>query len=214
VKKPSFMALLIGPPEHGKTSAAAELAEQRLVAGSFVLAQDPDREFGRFCVRYASAEEFLVAVAAAAKQGRTLAGGASFRTISPDKLLALAVELGELWNRGDEDAGVRQPICIVVNEVSEFEESGSTHIGKGLYAALSQRRHLGLEPIFAMQDPTQLPAKVFGYATEIHLFRHSRHDVVLELERRLGREKGDLVALLDLPAHQRAIWRPVVGFQS
>src|SRR5262245_53030423 len=120
------MAVILGPPGHGKSSLAAELAEARLRAGSFVLVQDANREFGRFCVPYADERAFLAAVAAARAEGKRLPGGAAF-PLPADRVLALAVSLGDQWNRSK--GTVTQPICFVVNETTSFEQSGSTWVG-------------------------------------------------------------------------------------
>lgn len=200
-EKPDFLALLIGPPKHGKSSLAAEYAEQRLRAGSVVLVQDLNREFSRFCKHYNTEAEFLAVVAAAERAGTTFPGGAAF-PLSADRVLALALQLGRTWNQAH--GSVRQPICFVVNEVTSFVQSGPTHAGHDLSEAIFQRRHLGLEMIFAMQHAAQLPQLVFEPATVVRMFRQARRDRIQLLEQVLGLERGALEGLSAAPRHVAA----------
>jgi hypothetical protein len=134
--------------------------------------------------------------------------GAAFAR-SADEVLALAVQLGTQWNlrRGS----VHAPICVVVNETTTFEGSGSTHVGIDLGRAIAQRRHLGLEFIACMQHAAQLPASVFEFATEVHMFRQKRVERVVTLEKTLGENPGALAGLADLPKHRFGSWRPDDG---
>lgn len=206
--KVDFMALLVGPPGHGKSSLAAELAEARLREGRWVLAQDTNREFGRFCAPYESPRAFLDRCAQAAKDQQPMPRGASFARPADD-VLALAVQIGTEWNlrRGS----VHAPICVVVNETTTFEGSGSTHVGVDLGRTVAQRRHLGIELILCMQHAAQLPASVFEFATEVHAFRQKRADRIVTLEKTLGENAGALLGLSDLGKHRFATWRPDAG---
>ncbi len=208
--KVDFFALVVGPPGHGKSSHAAKLAEARLREGRWVLAQDTNREFGRFCVEYKSVRAFIEGLAAGARDGHSMPRGAAFAT-SADEVLALAVQLGEQWNRSG--GAVQSPICVVVNETTSFESSGSTHVGVGLSRAVSQRRHLGLEMVLCMQHLAQLPGAVFEAATEVHLFRQKRAKRLASLEDLLGEPEGTLAGLRDLPKHRFATWVPELGLR-
>ena len=117
IPKVNLFALLIGPPAHGKTSLAAELARGRLEAGRWVLAQDTNHEMTHLCARYETSQEFLRALARASESGEAIPAGAAFPCAGDqgaDELLTLAVELGEQWNRAA--GGTRKPICVIVNE--------------------------------------------------------------------------------------------------
>jgi hypothetical protein len=210
--KVNYFALLIGPPAHGKTSLAAELARERLAAGRWLLAQDQDGEFGSLCRPYATAADFLRALRAAAVDGETIPAGAAFPCAGyqgADELLELAVSLGEQWNRSA--GSTREPICVVVNESSGFEGAGSTFLGRLQNVALNQRRHLGLELVYCLTRPSMLPRPVYDVATDVYLFFQPSSDRVRALESLLGLERGELDPLLSLPPHSYLHWQPRRG---
>lgn len=206
--KPDYFAIAIGPQGYGKSSLGAELAEARLRAGSWVVAQDMNRECSRFCVERRGTAELLELLAAAAKDQRPIPGGASF-AVPADEVLRVAVALGEQWNRAH--GTVRQRICVLINEATSFDGAGSTFVGQELARTLNQRRHLGLELVLCMQNAAQLPASVFEAATEVHIFRQDQQKRITLLEDRLGLREGALERLPSLVPHQYVTWRPVVG---
>jgi hypothetical protein len=212
IPKVNFFALLVGPPEHGKTSLAAELARDRLRQGRWVLAQDQNGELAHLCTRYESAADFLRALARAADAGVPLAAGAAFPCAGDqgaDEVLELAVALGDQWNRAA--GGTREPICVVINESSGFDGAGSTFLGRLQNVALNQRRHLGLELVYCLTRPSMLPRPVYDVATDVYLFFQPSSDRVRTLESLLGLERGELDALLTLPPHRYLHWQPRRG---
>jgi hypothetical protein len=205
MSKVNFFALVVGPPEHGKSSLCAELALARLKAGSFVLVQDQNGEFGRLCAPYPTPGEFLAVVNKAAAEKQAIPRGAALACAGgADELIALGISLGEQWNRGH--ATTRAPICVVVNESSSFSETGSTYMGKLQDFILNQRRHLGIELVYCLQRPSMLPQPVYDVATDVFLFRQSNTERVRDLERNLGVEKGSLEILLSLRPHKYIHW--------
>lgn len=210
--KVNYFALLIGPPAHGKSSLSAELALERLRAGRWVLAQDQNEEFARFCRRYESSAAFLSALARAADDGAPVAQGAAFPCAGEtgaDEVLELAVSLGEQWNR--EAGGTREPICVVINEASGFDGAGSTFLGKLQNVCLNQRRHLGLELIYCLTRPSMLPRPVYDVATDVYLFYQPSSDRIRTLESLLGLERGELDTLGSLAPHTYLHWQPRRG---
>lgn len=207
-EKPDYCGIVIGPQGYGKSSLAAELAEQRLRSGAWVVAQDMNRETGRFCVAYDSPAQLLELLSRHAKEQRPLPGGAAFASAA-DGVLRVACALGEQWNRAH--GTVRHRICVLVNEATSFEGAGSTFVGQELARTLNQRRHLGLELVLCMQNAAQLPAAVFEAATEVHIFRQDQAKRIRLLEDRLGLREGSLERLPELVPHQYVTWRPVVG---
>jgi hypothetical protein len=210
--KVNYFALLIGPPEHGKTSLAAELALDRLRHGRWVLCQDQNRELARLCAHYDSAAAFLTAVARAADGNASIPAGAAFPCAGEsgaDEVLELAVALGEQWNRAA--GGTREPLCVVINEAGSFDGAGSTFLGKLQNVALNQRRHLGLELIYCLTRPSMLPRSVYDVATDCFLFFQPSSDRVRTLESNLGLERGDLDPLLSLAPHEYLHWQPRRG---
>ncbi len=208
--KVNYFALVIGPPGHGKSSLCAELAEDRLRAGRWVLVQDTNREFGRLCASYATPDAFLAALRAAGDGGQPLPAGAALPCLSgADELLELGIRLGREWNQ--ERGHVTEPLCIVINEASGFEESGPTYLGKVQNLLLNQRRHLGLELVYCLQRPTMLPRPVYDVATDVYLFFQASSARTRELEGLLGLERGELDVLLTLPPHRYLHWTPRRG---
>jgi hypothetical protein len=204
-EKVDFLALLVGPPGHGKTSLAMELALERLRAGRWVLVQDAAREWApRICVEFPAPPDFLRSLSA----GQPVRRGASF-PVGADQILELGRSLGAAWNQS---AGhVTQPICLVVNEASSSEESGPTWVGRLADQVINQRRHLGLELIYCLQRPTQLSSAFWDAATYVAMFRQTRADRVDALERAVGVERGALRSLLSLDRHQYLRWTPAGG---
>jgi hypothetical protein len=212
IPKVNYFALLVGPPEHGKTSLAAELALERLRAGRWVLCQDQNRELARLCSHYDSAGAFLARVARAAESGERVPAGAAFPCAGDggaDEVLELAAQLGEQWNRAA--GGTREPICVVINEASSFDGAGSTFLGKLQNVVLNQRRHLGLELVYCLTRPSMLPRAVYDVATDVYLFFQPSSDRVRTLESNLGLERGELDPLLSLAPHQYMHWQPRRG---
>ena len=206
LEKVNYFAVLVGPPEHGKSSLSAELALERLKRGRWVLAQDQNHEFGRFCTRYPTAVEFKRALARAAEEGKSIPSGAAF----PDEVLQLAVDLGEQWNRGSA-GGTREPICVVINEASGFDGAGSTFLGKLQNVVLNQRRHLGLELVYCLTRPSMLPRPIYDVATDAFLFYQPSTERIRTLESLLGLGRGELDRLGTLPPHAYLHWTPRRG---
>jgi hypothetical protein len=210
IGKSNYFALLVGPPEHGKSSLAAQLALERLEAGRWLLAQDQNAEFGRLCVRYPTTDAFLGELAAAAEDGRRVPAGAAFPCVDgADDVLRLGVTLGEQWNRAH--GFTREPICVVINEASGFESTGSTYLDRLQNVVLNQRRHLGLELIYCLTRPSMLPRPVYDVATDVFLFFQPSSDRIRALEGLLGLERGELEPLLELPPHRYLHWTPRRG---
>jgi hypothetical protein len=212
LEKVNYFALLVGPPEHGKSSLSAELALDRLKRGRWVLAQDQNHEFGRFCARYPTAVDFKRALARASEEGKPFPQGAAFPCAGDDgadEVLQLAVDLGEQWNRAA--GGTREPICVVNNEASGFDGAGSTFLGKLQNVVLNQRRHLGIELIYCLTRPSMLPRPVYDVATDAFLFYQPSLQRIRELESLLGLDRGELERLSSLARHAYVHWTPRRG---
>lgn len=205
-EKVNFFGLVVGGPGYGKTSLCAELAFERLRAGSFVLVQDVNHEFERLGTPYPTAETYLTAIAAAASEQKPITRGAALACANgADELLDLAYALGQQWNQSHGTARAR--ICVVINEATGFGKSGSTFLGRMQNMVLNQRRHLGLELVYCLQHPAMLPRQVFDVATDVYMFNQSSSDRVRELEVRLGFERGELEPLLSLPRYRYLHWK-------
>ncbi len=204
--KVDFCALVIGMPGFGKSSLAAHLAEDRLKAGRVVLVQDAARDFRSICAEYPDVATYKRALkAAGGPKAPTFPRGAAF-ALGADPVLELAKELGEIWNKPT--GGTPVPICVVINEASSSEESGSTYVGRLAEQCLNQRRHLGLELIYCLQRPTQLTAAFWDAATRVDVFYQRRRKNISAIEDALDRDRGSLSFLGELPRHRHWHWTP------
>lgn len=207
--KVNYFALLVGPPEHGKSSLLLELAIARAHAGSFVIMQDTNREMGHRFPSFLTGAEFRKWAAQQDPEQPAPTGVAIACPDGADELVALALELGGEWNQAF--GATRQPIALVLNEVSALVESGPTHVGPQLRRLMNQRRHLGIEPIFGLQHAAQLPASAWDVVTDVYMFAQRREDRVDALEKHLSIPRGQLAFLATLPVHRYAHWNIKTG---
>jgi hypothetical protein len=203
MSKVNYLALVIGPPEHGKTSLAAHLAEQRLKAGRVVLVQDAGREYSAICTYYPSPAAYLRALAEHAAAGTEMPRGAAFG-VGADAVLELARQLGEAWNKPHAEPPA--PITVVINEASSSVETGATWMGKLADLVINQRRHLGLELVYCLQRPTQLHPAFYDSATNVAIFRQTRTKSIRYLASQLGIEDSAVWPALSLDKHQYLAW--------
>jgi hypothetical protein len=221
------MALLVGQPAQGKSSLAGQIVRERVGAGRWVFVQDSNREFRHVFTGWASTAEWKryaasggavddgPAVAENAAHAQRVADDSASTLIyrgaafdcpdGADELVDLALELGAAWNQ--QHGEVREPICILLNEPSQLDASGSTYLGKNLERLINQRRHLGVELILCLQRPTMMQTGVWAVVTDCYMFGLRRSDDRDKLERELGLPRGTLAELGTLPAHHYKHWR-------
>lgn len=166
------MLILVGPPQCGKTRLLRHLTATRWLAREWVFVHDRNGEFlrgplGASFRRYRSPGEWKAAAAAAARTKTPLPRGASM-DCGATELADLVVELGERHNRVD---AVRFPMRLVYDEGSMLEASGSTWAGKGDIQLIARRRHLGVAPVFAVQEPLMVPRQFYVLCTDVYLWQ-------------------------------------------
>lgn len=198
----NFCAMVVGPPEYGKTTLASALVRKALTESpaSIVLAHDPVYQFGKSgCHAYRDAAAWRAAAALAHHEGKRMPRGASIGGASED-ITALALELGERLNRADD---VRLQIWVPYDEASLMSDSGSTFISKSDNELLATRRHRGIAPIYNVQQPTQLTKRFWLMCTDAYMFMQTSKDAKT-LDGYLLLEPGTLVraGITRLPMHK------------
>src|SRR5258707_8644161 len=124
------MAIVIGPPKHGKTTYVRGMVIDHLSTypTGIALVQDTNGDqFPDICKTYDSTDQYRQAVVAAAGANQKLPRGSAFRGFSSNAIRELAIEIGEKYNSAD---AVFVPIMLVYDETSMMESSGSTHIDR------------------------------------------------------------------------------------
>jgi len=205
-RRVNFFAMLVGPAGYGKTSLAAKLIEERLAAGSWVFVHDANQDYTGLCQWYRTADDWRREFAAKVAAGEPIARGAAIGGMEDaSEVVDLVMELGERWNRGrGQDNKI--PLCLVLDESSSIGDGGSTYMGKTQNRLLNQRRHLGIEAIYNLQQPAQLAAPFWDAATDVYLFRQTRGDRIDLMERNLSLPKGSLEFLSSLDRYRFAHW--------
>jgi hypothetical protein len=165
------MLILVGPPQCGKTRLLRHLVATRWLAREWVFVHDRNGEFTRGPLassfrRYRTADEWRAAAAAAARTKTPLPRGASM-DCGASEVTKLVVELGDRHNNVE---SVRFPMRLVFDEGSMLEASGATWAGKSDVELIARRRHLGIAPVFAVQEPMMLPPQFYVMCTDVYLW--------------------------------------------
>jgi energy-coupling factor transporter ATP-binding protein EcfA2 len=196
----NFQAIICGPPGCGKTTLAKTLVARHLTeTRGIVLAFDPMNQFtSAGCEYYADANAWRAKNAAAGAEGREVPRGASIGGNAED-VTRLAMELGKRNNRAND---VRLPILIPYDEGSLLGSSGTTYVGELDNQLQATRRHIGVSPIYNLQQPSQLTERFWTMSTDVFLFRQTT-DRARQLEQYVLLERGELAraGITRLPAH-------------
>lgn len=199
-----YLALLVGPPKHGKTTKARAIVEEKLRAGWWVLCHDVAWQY-RSCRHWTSTQQYAEASRAAHASGGRFPRGASFSCGATD-VAELAVTMGRR-NRAD---AVRVPILLVFDEGSLLEKSSASHISGADNALISTRRHKGIGLMYLLQRPTQLHPAFLDLATDVYLFRQPPQQLQ-NLEEKLHLQRHELSALGSAPKFRFLHIRPGEG---
>ena len=204
-------AIIIGPPKHGKSSIAFELARAHLAQWptGIALVHDSNGMFSRnaLCARYETTAAYRAAATTARKEKRALPRGASFLCGS-DEIAKLAYELGRLHNN---DTNVRVPIMLVYDEAALMDGSGSTHISTLDKQINSNRRHLGVAPVYNIQWPTMLTRAFYVTATDAYVFSMRSEEDTSTLEKYLGLPNDRLRPLVGRNKFSHVHWKQGEG---
>ena len=200
----NYLALICGPPQHGKTTIAKKIVDEKLRAGWWVFAHDVAWQY-RSCRHWTTAAAWTKAARAAADAKKPFPRGASFGC-GASEMTELAISVG----RRNRAGAVRVPILVVYDESSLLEKSSGSYISPSDNALISTRRHKGIGLVYLLQWPTQLHPAFLALATDVFLFRQSPQHLNM-LEERLHLQRGDLASLGSAPKFKFAHVQPGVG---
>lgn len=208
----NFMALIIGPPEYGKTSILRALARRHLQEHEkgIVLLHDPVGQFFKdACVWYRDANAYRAAVRAAHEKKLPMPRGASIGG-SDVELIRLAIEMGK--RAGNTQWNVRLPIFVGFDETAMKQGSGATYVGDDDGELMTARRHYGIGIAINAQDGGMLMKRWLTLATDLYLMVQTEEDV-LRIEKKFKLAKGSLVrsGATRLAMHNFLHVRHVVG---
>jgi hypothetical protein len=211
------MVIVVGLPGHGKTTIVRgeTLGHLNNHASGIALVHDVNRQFRDMCACFDDAAAWRAAAAAAGLRlvgGRLVSDkpfhrGASVGGSAAD-LIQLALELGRAHNT----AGNPQlPIELAFDETSLMDTSGSTHVHVLDNIVMSNRRHLGIKPIYNVQRPTQLTEGFYSQATAVYILAQNSARRTRVLEEYLGLPDGALLPLVGAGKYRYLLWRSGEG---
>lgn len=200
----NFCALVIGPPQYGKTTVLRELVIEHLRTHptGLALVHDPNRQLRDVCAVYEDAAHWKRAFDDHLRSGKPFPRGASIGG-EADEIRNEAIALGKARNTAD---NVRIPILLGFDESSLLDSSGSTHMGKQDRALLSNRRHWGIGPIYNAQTVTGLDAGFFALATLVIVLSQTTERETEKLEQRIGVPPGATLGLVMAPPYRFIRW--------
>lgn len=202
--------IIIGPPQHGKSTVVRGIVMEHLRAhpNGIALVHDKNRQFRKICARYETIAEYRAASAkAVAEKSTTFPHGASFGCSSTE-VAQLAYDIGREHNDMD---NVRVPIVLANDETSLMETSGPTHIAKIDLEINANRAHLGICPIYNVQRPTALTEAFYSMATDVIIFSQPSPRRTATLEELLGLRDGTLDEIVGWPKYKHKHWKQGEG---
>jgi hypothetical protein len=188
--------IVVGLPEHGKTTIARKEAKEHLLTypTGLVLAHDPNGDIAPdLLATYDNTEQWRKAFHDWERKGGSepFPRGASFSSCEASEVGKLAIEIGERHNRAK---NVKRPIKYEQDEGASSDTSEPSYQGPQDRTIWTRRRHLGIAPLINVQVPTDLHAKFWRNATKIYIFAQAE-DASRYVEEKLSLPKGTLDAL-------------------
>lgn len=200
----NFAAVIVGPPQAGKTTAVRKIVREHLEKWptGIALVHDPNRQFLDLCAPYDDVKAWRKAIAAAGAAGKSVPPGASIGGVASD-ITAAAIAMGREHNTA---ANIRVPILLAFDESSLMDTSGPTHLGDQDTQLLSNRRHWGIGPVYNVQRVTSLTEGFYTMATDVYVFTQPSATRTAKLEEYLGLAPGSLDELVGAPRYKYKQW--------
>lgn len=198
--------IIVGPPQHGKTTKARQFAADFATAGGWVVVHDPNRQFRDLADCYEDAAEWRAKLVAKQPMCRIASVGGAAADVT-----RTVVELGRAHNQA---GNVKLPLMLVYDESSLLGSSGASYIGESDNQLLSNRRHWGIATLYNVQRPTALTEGFYTLATDVIVFSQPSVRRTAVLEEYLGLKEGALTKLVGGPKFQYIHWRAGEGVSS
>lgn len=205
----NFAAVIVGPPQSGKTTIVRKLVLDHLAAhpDNLALVHDPNRQFRDLCAVYETAKDWRAAISKAGVGVASFPHGASVGG-SASELTAAAIEIGRAHNRA---GAIRVPILLAYDESSLMGSSGPTHLGDQDTQLLSNRRHWGIGPVYNVQRVTALTEGFYTMATDVYVLTQPSESRTEKIEEYIGLPKGALRELVGAPRYKYKHWTAEKG---
>jgi len=190
----NFAALVIGPPQCGKTTFVRGLVVDHLrrYPTGLAFVHDPNLQFRDICPAYEDVHAWRRAFDAATVSRTPISRGACVGGQWSD-VRAMAVAIGRARNTA---GNVRVPILLACDESSMIGDSGRSYVAQEELQLLSTRRHLGVGPVYNAQQATSLVDAFYALATDVIAFAQRSERETLKLEERCGLPEGALASLV------------------
>jgi len=205
----NFAAVVVGPPQAGKTTIVRGLVIEHLqrYPTGLALVHDPNRQFRDICQTWETADAWRAAIAAAAAKKAPFPAGASIGGAASD-LTKVAIELGRARNTA---GNVRIPILLAYDESSLMGTSGTSYIGELDTQLLSNRRHWGIGPVYNVQRPTALTEAFYSMATDVYILTQPSPRRTAVIEEYLGLPPDALAELVGAERFRYRHWQAGKG---
>lgn len=199
----NYSAIVVGPPQAGKTTIVRSIVNEHLKAHptGYALVHDPNRQFRDICATYDDVAQWRKALDANGPEkpfprGASLGGSAT-------SLTEAAIEIGRARNTA---GNVRVPILVAYDESSLMESSGPTHLATLDTQLLSNRRHWGIGTVYNVQRATALTEGFYSMATDVYILTQPSETRTAKLEEYLGLAPGSLRELVGAPRYKFKHW--------
>ena len=205
----NFSAIVVGPPQAGKTTIVRSIVMEHLTTHGtgLALVHDPNRQFRDVCATYDTVDEWRKAITEAGAAQKPFPRGASIGG-STSALTQAAIELGKARNRA---GAVRVPILLAYDESSLMDSSGPTHLAGLDTQLLSNRRHWGIGTVYNVQRVTALTEGFYSMATDVYVLTQPSETRTQKIEEYIGLPAGSLRSLVGAPRYRYAHWTAEKG---